>query len=368
MPRVAAFKARYPLLLLAFTVAALLSRGPLGTENGGGNEGRRVLFAERGTKGGGLEEAAAPSVYLSSTSSSSPPPSSPSSSTSLPPPSTSPLLSYLVVALSSFFTFLALAVVCDEYLCPAIDIVCSEKHIPDDIAGATLLAFGSSAPEIFMNLAATFKGAVSLSLPSILGSAIIAFGFIPPICAFAVPSPMPLRTPPLLRDTGIYCLSLALLWLSLSDGYIDGREAAGLTGLYFVYLAVLLVPYGVRMAGGKGAGVHAGDGCGEKGGGYEDIEGSEGSGCKEVPSESSEESAEESEGPVGRLISLCSKPFQLAFSLTVPTQPEDCKDPSVKKAFAAVFMSIVWVAVLSAVALEVAQVSEREDMHEALHA
>jgi hypothetical protein len=121
-------------------------------------------------------------------------------------------LNYAIVLVSSFFTFLAMAIICDEYLCPAIDTICEVQQIPDDIAGATLLAFGSSAPEIFMNLAATVKGQVTLSLPAIFGSAIIAFGFIPPICAFAVPKTMALATWPVLRDSGIYCLALAMTW------------------------------------------------------------------------------------------------------------------------------------------------------------
>ena len=51
----------------------------------------------------------------------------------------------------------ALAIVCDEYLCPAIEEICERLQIPDDVAGATLLALGSSAPEIIVNVAATIR-------------------------------------------------------------------------------------------------------------------------------------------------------------------------------------------------------------------
>ena len=49
----------------------------------------------------------------------------------------------------------ALALVCDEHMCPAIEAICERLAIPDDIAGASLLALGSSAPEIIMNASGT---------------------------------------------------------------------------------------------------------------------------------------------------------------------------------------------------------------------
>ena len=49
------------------------------------------------------------------------------------------------------FVFLGLAIVCDDYLCPAIDILCARLRIPDEAAGASFLAFGSAAPEIMIN-------------------------------------------------------------------------------------------------------------------------------------------------------------------------------------------------------------------------
>lgn len=43
----------------------------------------------------------------------------------------------------------------------------------------TLIAFGSAAPEILLNSVSAVKKTSDLSLPAILGSAIIAFGLIP---------------------------------------------------------------------------------------------------------------------------------------------------------------------------------------------
>lgn len=52
--------------------------------------------------------------------------------------------------------------------------------IPDDVAAASFLAFGSSAPEIVMNVFGTaHKKTAGMSLSAIIGSAIIAFTLIP---------------------------------------------------------------------------------------------------------------------------------------------------------------------------------------------
>jgi Ca2+/Na+ antiporter len=44
--------------------------------------------------------------------------------------------------------FWALAVVCEEFFVPALNIMCAEAKIPDDVAGATFMAAGASSPEV----------------------------------------------------------------------------------------------------------------------------------------------------------------------------------------------------------------------------
>ena len=51
--------------------------------------------------------------------------------------------------------FLALAIICDDYLVPPIELFCEKYNIPDEAAGASFLAFGSSAPEIVLATIAT---------------------------------------------------------------------------------------------------------------------------------------------------------------------------------------------------------------------
>jgi hypothetical protein len=54
-----------------------------------------------------------------------------------------------------FFAFIALAIICDDYLVPPIEFFCERYQIPDEAAGASFLAFGSSAPELVIATIAT---------------------------------------------------------------------------------------------------------------------------------------------------------------------------------------------------------------------
>ena len=62
--------------------------------------------------------------------------------------STALLLQVLVV----MYMFYGLAHVCEDFLVPALEIMCEKHNIPEDVAGATLLAAGCNAPELFTSI------------------------------------------------------------------------------------------------------------------------------------------------------------------------------------------------------------------------
>jgi Ca2+/Na+ antiporter len=65
----------------------------------------------------------------------------------------------------------------------------------------TLVAFGSASPELFLNSVSAFTGTSDLSLSAILGSGMIAFGFIPPLCLlFSNKATMQIRIQLVIRE------------------------------------------------------------------------------------------------------------------------------------------------------------------------
>ncbi|MDP2669611.1 MAG: hypothetical protein Q8O99_00975 [bacterium] len=51
-----------------------------------------------------------------------------------------------------------LSIVCDRYFVESLDEIAKRRKLSDDVAGATLMAVGSSAPEFFTALIALFHG------------------------------------------------------------------------------------------------------------------------------------------------------------------------------------------------------------------
>lgn len=54
------------------------------------------------------------------------------------------------------YMFVALAIVCDEFFIPALDVITEKLAISEDVAGATFMAAGGSAPELFTSVIGVF--------------------------------------------------------------------------------------------------------------------------------------------------------------------------------------------------------------------
>ncbi|XP_060109766.1 sodium/potassium/calcium exchanger 3-like [Heteronotia binoei] len=55
-------------------------------------------------------------------------------------------------AFCAVYMFYALAIVCDDFFVPSLEKICERLHLSEDVAGATFMAAGSSAPELFTSV------------------------------------------------------------------------------------------------------------------------------------------------------------------------------------------------------------------------
>jgi hypothetical protein len=67
------------------------------------------------------------------------------------------------------YMFLALALIVDEFFVPALEAVADAWELTPDIAGATLMAAGGSAPELFTSMIGTFQDS-DVGFGTIVGS------------------------------------------------------------------------------------------------------------------------------------------------------------------------------------------------------
>ena len=67
----------------------------------------------------------------------------------------------VVISLLSFY---CQAAVTEERFVPALNVIANEFNIPDDVAGATLMAAGASSPQLFSSIVALFVTHSALGL------------------------------------------------------------------------------------------------------------------------------------------------------------------------------------------------------------
>ena len=78
----------------------------------------------------------------------------------------------LVYIFGILFIFLGIAVVCDDFFCTSLEVICEKLNLSEQVAGATFMAAGSSAPELATSLVTVFTSRNSTGLGTILGSAV----------------------------------------------------------------------------------------------------------------------------------------------------------------------------------------------------
>ena len=53
----------------------------------------------------------------------------------------------------AFFLCIGLAIICDDFFVPSLEAISERLDLSEDVAGATFMAAGSSAPELFTSMA-----------------------------------------------------------------------------------------------------------------------------------------------------------------------------------------------------------------------
>ncbi|MEL6309470.1 MAG: calcium/sodium antiporter [Chloroflexota bacterium] len=144
--------------------------------------------------------------------------------------------SLIVIIVSVYF----LAIITEEFFVISLDAVSQRFSIPSDVAGASLMAIGSSAPELFIALIAVFTGGdhADVGIGTIVGSAVFNILVITGASA-VIAEKMVMAKGAIERDIIIYLVSVGVLLFVFWDGTIVLWEAVLMMVVYFGYLALL---------------------------------------------------------------------------------------------------------------------------------
>ena len=125
--------------------------------------------------------------------------------------------------------------ICDAFFVPALSVFCEKLHLPDDFAGATLMALGGNAPDVFSGVigvlvldtdvgAGTIVGSLLFNHLCIIGCTVLAVGVIK----------LDLRS--VSREMFFYFVSIIIFAGSLWDEKVTLGESIVYLVAYVVYV------------------------------------------------------------------------------------------------------------------------------------
>lgn len=134
-----------------------------------------------------------------------------------------------------------LAIITDSFFIVSLDRISRELNLSDEVAGASLMAMGSSAPELFIALMALFSEGGTHSdvgIGTIVGSAVFNILVITGVSA-VVAGGLRIHMFAVRRDTFYYLGAIAYLAIVFIDGNITLLEAGVGLVAYAVYVLLL---------------------------------------------------------------------------------------------------------------------------------
>ena len=133
------------------------------------------------------------------------------------------LIAYFV---GVFFMSLGIAIICDDFFVPALEIICEVLQLSDDVAGATFMAAGSSAPELAASTVSLISpdAGSEIGVGTIVGSAIFNILIIIGATVLATGNTLQLDWKPVTRDCFFYAAAIAGIVGTFAGGRVDWWE------------------------------------------------------------------------------------------------------------------------------------------------
>lgn len=143
-------------------------------------------------------------------------------------------------ALALITSFYLIAQVSDSYFVISLDQIAKRYNMSHDMSGATLMAIGSSAPELFVAIIALVRsgGHEEIGVGTIVGSAL--FNLLVIIGVSVIVKDAKLQWQPILRDLLFYAIAILTLYTVFIDGIITTKESLVLMLMYGGYILAVI--------------------------------------------------------------------------------------------------------------------------------
>ncbi len=131
-----------------------------------------------------------------------------------------------------------------DFLVTGASSIAKKYKIPNIVIGLTIVSIGTSTPEMFVNLFASFTGNTDLAIGNILGSNIANILLILGVSALIFPITAKRNT--VLKEIPFSLLAAVLVGILVNDQIIDGRFGSGLSridGLVLLSFLIIFMYY-----------------------------------------------------------------------------------------------------------------------------
>ncbi len=147
---------------------------------------------------------------------------------------------FIVYVLALLLSFYLMAKIVDGYFIDSLDRIAKRLDMSSDAAGATLMAVGSSAPELFIALIAVLKPGEheAIGMGTIVGSAIFNILVITGFVGIVRKSKIPWQGAS--RDLFFYTVTIIVLILFFLNGELNTLETVIMIVFYFVYVLIVI--------------------------------------------------------------------------------------------------------------------------------
>ncbi|CAH1738953.1 unnamed protein product [Aphis gossypii] len=146
----------------------------------------------------------------------------------------------IVHLILSFYGFLFITFVCQDYFLPSVLYICLDLGLSPDVAGATFMAAATCTSELLVSTIGTFVTKSDLGVGTVVGSGVYNTLGVSACAGLAVCSrPITIEKWPLIRDSGVYVTSIAVLAAIAVDNVIIWYEALIMVTMFFGYFVFL---------------------------------------------------------------------------------------------------------------------------------
>lgn len=145
----------------------------------------------------------------------------------------------IVHILVVFYMFYAVAVVCDDYFIASLEECCARLNMSEDVAGATFMAAGSSAPELFTAILGVLVAKGDVGTGTIVGSAVFNVLFVIGLCGIFSGREVNLSWWPIIRDSVFYSFTVVVLIIIIYDSTVTWYESVIMLIIYALYIVLM---------------------------------------------------------------------------------------------------------------------------------